>query len=321
MKPLRFGVFPEFSKESLPVEEWMQVAQQIEQLGYSSILQQDHFDLTAYDPIAILASAASVTKTVKIGSFVFSVDYRHPVILAKAAATIHLLSKGRFEFGIGAGYQSYDYDMAGIPFDPAKKRVEKLEEALFIIKSMWTEEKTSYMGKHYRVKEIEKAGELQDGNYPKIMLGACGKKMLRLASEYADIVGIIPRWSGSWGKAIQLHTLDRIKSKIHRVKSLAEDLGRNPDNIEFQMFIPFNEITKDSEQRLTRIEGIIKHFEASSESIENSEYVMIGSSNYIRERLSKLYKETGANYFVLNIRNDQNEEYARSIIKPLTKRN
>jgi len=313
--------FLSFQKKAFQLRSGCKVAQQIEQLGYSSILQQDHFDLTAYDPIAILASAASVTKTVKIGSFVFSVDYRHPVILAKAAATIHLLSKGRFEFGIGAGYQSSDYDMAGIPFDPAKKRVERLEEALFIIKSMWTEENTSYTGKHYRVKEIEKAGELQDGNYPKIMLGAGGKKMLRLASEYADIVGIIPRWPGSWGKAIQLHTLDRIKSKIHRVKSIAEDLGRNPDNIEFQMFIPFNEITKDSEQRLTRIEGIIKHFEASSESIENSEYVMIGSSNYIRERISKLYKETGANYFVLNIRNDQNEEYARSIIKPLTKRN
>ena len=109
-------------------------------------------------------------------------------------------------------------------------------------------------------------------------------------------------------------------SKIHRVKSLAEDLGRNPDNIEFQMFIPFNEITKDSEHKRTRIEGITKHFGASSESIENSEYVMIGPSKYIRNRITKLYKETGANYFVLNIRKDQNEEYARSIVKPLTKR-
>jgi hypothetical protein len=114
--------------------------------------------------------------------------------------------------------------------------------------------------------------------------------------------------------------MDRIKSKIHRVKSLAEDLGRDPDNIEFQTFIPFNEITKDSEHKRTRIEGITKHFGASSESIENSEYVMIGPSNYIRNRITKLYKETGANYFVLNIRKDQNEEYARSIIKPLTKR-
>jgi len=319
MKQIRFGLFPEFSKESLPVEEWTQAAQIIEQLGYSSILQQDHFYTTAYDPIAILASAASVTKTIKIGSFVFSVDFRHPVILAKAAATIHLISKGRFEFGIGAGYQPDDYNMSGIPLDSPKKRVERLEEALRIIKSMWTEDSTSFTGKYYKVNEIERAGELQEGNYPKILIGAGGKKMLRLASEYADIVGIIPRWPGSWGKAIQLHTLDSIKSKIKRVKALAEEFGRNPDSIEFQMFIPFNEITKDSEHRRTRIDGITRNFGASSESIENSEYVMVGSSDYIRERISKLYRETGANYFVFNIRKDQHEEYARSIIQPLTK--
>jgi len=320
MKPIRFGLFPEFSKESLPVWEWTQVAQQIEQLGYSSILQQDHFYTTAYDPIAILASAASVTKTIKIGSFVFSVDFRHPVILAKAAATIHLMSRGRFELGIGAGYQPDDYNMSGIPLDSPKKRVERLEEALKIIKSMWAEDCTSFTGKFYHVKEIERAGELQVGDYPKIMIGAGGKKMLRIAAEYADIVGIIPRWPGSWGKAIHLHTLDRIKNKIEQVRIKAEELGRDPDSIEYQMFIPFNEITKDSEHRRTRIDGITENFGATSESIENSEYVMIGSSDYIRKRISKLYKETGANYFVLNIRKDQHEEYARSIIHPLTQK-
>ena len=105
LRPFRFGVFPPLSKESLPVEEWTHAAQKIEKLGYSTVFGADHFLTRLYDPIALLASAASVTKTLNIGSFVFAVDFRHPAILAKAAATLHLLSSGRFEFGIGAGFQ------------------------------------------------------------------------------------------------------------------------------------------------------------------------------------------------------------------------
>lgn len=91
MKHIKFGVLPVLSKQSFPVEEWAQTVKNIEELGYSGVFKQDHFDTTAYDPIALLASAASVTKTMNIGSFVFSVDFRHPVILAKAAATLHLI--------------------------------------------------------------------------------------------------------------------------------------------------------------------------------------------------------------------------------------
>jgi alkanesulfonate monooxygenase SsuD/methylene tetrahydromethanopterin reductase-like flavin-dependent oxidoreductase (luciferase family) len=144
MKSLRFGVFPSVS---LGIDEWIPAVQQFEKLGYSTVFQSDHFfSYRAYDPIAMLASAASVTKRLNIGSFVFCVDFRHPVVLAKASATLHLLSGGRFEFGIGAGYDKRDYDMAGIPYDSGGTRVERLEEALKIIKSMWTKENTSFSG-------------------------------------------------------------------------------------------------------------------------------------------------------------------------------
>lgn len=136
MKPFRFGAFPLLSQENIPVEECKQNVQKIEKLGYSTVHQQDHFPTRAYNPIAMLASAASVTKTLNIGSLVFAVDFRHPAILAKAAATLHLLSSGRFEFGIGAGYQPNDYKRTGIPLDPASVRVERLEEALKIITGM-----------------------------------------------------------------------------------------------------------------------------------------------------------------------------------------
>jgi probable F420-dependent oxidoreductase len=222
LKPFRFGAFPTTRGTILPVEKWTHAAIQIEKLGYSTVFWQDHFSTRAYDPIAMLASAASVTETLNIGTLVFAVDFRHPTILAKAAATLHLLSSGRFEFGIGAGYLPNDYIRTGIPLDPASVRVERLGEALKIITSMWTQERTSFSGKHYQVTEIQKAGELPEGEHPKIMIGGGGRKILRLAAQYADIVGIIPRWRGSRSNYLVHETTSEwIKRKIISVKNAA----------------------------------------------------------------------------------------------------
>jgi len=239
LKPFRFGAFPNLRKESLIVEEWTHTVKQIEKLGYSTVFRDDHFHTRSSDPIAMLASAASVTKTLNIGSLVFAVDYRHPAVLAKAGATLHLLSSGRFEFGIGAGYRPYDYNATGIPLDPASTRVERLEEALKIIKSMWTQDRTSFTGKHYQISEIEKAGYLPEGEYPKIMIGGGGRKMLKLAAKYADIVGIIPIYrKNPKARALAFgNTSEGIKQKILRVKETAKDFGRDPRDIEFQMYL------------------------------------------------------------------------------------
>jgi probable F420-dependent oxidoreductase len=316
LKPFRFGVLPPLRKESLPIQKWQNAVQQIEKLGYSTVFCVDHFLTRSYDPITLLASAASVTKTLNIGSLVFAVDYRHPTILAKAAATLHLLSSGRFEFGIGAGYQPNDYSMTGIPLDPARMRVERLEEALKIIKSMWTQDRTSFTGKHYQVTEIEKAGYLPEGEHPKIMIGGGGRKMLRLAAKYADIVGIIPRWRGSIGpKYVKEATIEEIKKKIIRVKNTAKEYGRDPDEIEFQQYISSTEITDNPEPMM---ENLAKTYGLSTDLANASQMGSVGSSSDIRDRLQRLREETGINYFVFVLRRDQFEEYAESIVQPLT---
>jgi len=317
MKPLRFGAFPSLGGDSLPVEEWTQAVKQIEKLGYSTVFWQDHFSTRAYDPIAMLASAASVTETLNIGSFVFAVDFRHPAILAKAAATLHLLSSGRFEFGIGAGYQPNDYNTTGIPLDKASTRVERLEESLKIIKSMWTQDRTNFTGKHYQVTEMQQAGELPEGEHPKIMIGGGGRKMLRLAAQYADIVGIIPRWRGSFNKTrAQEATSEGIKRKIISVKNAAKDFGRDPDDIEFQMYIKNTEITENPEPIL---ENLAKIFGTTTDEAENAEYFAFGSSSDIRDKIARLREETGMNYFVFALRRDQFDEYAETIVQPLIK--
>lgn len=310
LKPLRFGAFPSLRRESLLVEEWTQAVKQIEKLGYSTVFRDDHFHTRSSDPIAMLASAASVTKTLNIGSFVFGVDFRHPAVLAKAGATLHLLSSGRFEFGIGAGYRPYDYNATGIPLDAASTRVERLEEALKIITGMWTQDRTSFTGKNYQITEIEKAGKLPEGEYPKIMIGGGGRRMLKLAAKYADIVGVISRSGSRTGQPIE-----ELKRKIIRVKKAAKDFGRDPDNIEFQLYLMLTEITDKPEPI---IETMANSYGITSEVVEKSTMAMVGSSSDIRDKIQRIREETGVNYFVFLLRSDQFEEYAESIVQPLT---
>jgi probable F420-dependent oxidoreductase len=315
MKPLRFGAFPSLRGDSLPVEEWTQVVKQIEKLGYSTVFRDDHFHTRSSDPIAMLAAAASVTKTLNIGSFVFSVDFRHPAVLAKAGATLHLLSSGRFEFGIGAGYRTYDYQATGIPLDKASLRVERLEESIQIIKSMWTQDRTSFNGKYYQITEIEKAGKLPEGEYPRIMIGGGGRKMLKLAARYADIVGIIPRWRGSiTPEYVKEASIEEIEEKVILVKNTAREFGRDPDELEFQWYISSTEITDNPEPL---IENIAKSFGLSVDMVNDSESICIGSSSYIRDKILRLHEETGINYFVFLLRRDQIREYADTIVQPL----
>jgi probable F420-dependent oxidoreductase len=265
----------------------------------------------------MLASAASVSKTLNIGSFVFGVDFRHPAVLGKAGATLHLLSSGRFEFGIGAGYRPYDYNSTGIPLDPASTRVERLEEALKIIKCMWTQDRTSFTGKHYRITEIEKAGNLPKGEHPKIMIGGGGRKMLKLAARYADIVGIIPRWRPRINsKSAKESTIEEIKKKINRVKNAAKGFGRNPDDIEFQTHFQRTEITDKPEPMF---ENMAKYYGLTTDEVEGSEYIAIGSSSDIRDKIQRLHEEAEINYFVFFLMRNQFDEYAEKIVKPLTK--
>ena len=124
-RPFRFGV----QVSSLPPQEWILRVRRIEELGFSSLFFPDHFG-TQWEPTAGIAAAAAVSERLQVGSLVYDVDYRHPVVLAKTAATIHLISGGRHEFGIGAGWMESEYREAGIGFDRPGVRIERLEEAV-----------------------------------------------------------------------------------------------------------------------------------------------------------------------------------------------
>jgi probable F420-dependent oxidoreductase len=312
MKPFRFGVV----LSNLPPAEWINRVRKIEQLGYSTLFWTDHFR-TQWEPVAALSAAASVTKRINIGSLVYSVDFRHPVVLAKAAATIHLLSNGRHEFGLGAGWMENDYVQAGIRFDPPRYRIERLNEALKIIKSIWTQDHTSFSGKHYNVKDVPRAVKFSEQQPPKILVGGGGPKILDVAAHHADIIGITPAFHGGKFGSHNIYdfSLKRMYEKVKLVRESAEAAGRDPDELEFNCNVFGLNITKDPKPIC---EEIAKRWAVNIEDISSCGLFLVGSANEIREKLEKQRKETGINYIAISESDPVRlKQFAYSVMKPL----
>jgi probable F420-dependent oxidoreductase len=188
----RFGVINE---SMYPADAWLSHVRHIEALGYAIFLIRDHFvpDFFGdqYAPIVALMAAANATTTLRIGSLVLDNDYRHPAMLAKEAATVDVLSGGRFELGMGAGWLRKEYEQAGLPYDAAGLRISRLEEALTIIKRLWAPEPLTFTGQHYRIQALDGVPKPAQQRRPPILIGCGHQRMLRLAGREADIVSIL----------------------------------------------------------------------------------------------------------------------------------
>lgn len=186
-RPFRFGVTTAFAQSHT---NWITTARRAEELGYSTLLMPDRTTIGSISPLAALAIAAQATTSLRVGSFVFCNEYRHPVILAREAATLDLLSEGRFELGLGAGVSSFEFQRMGIPFASAGTRVERLAESIQIMKLLFTEETVNFSGKHYTISEMKgQIKPVQKPHLPLLVAGA-GEKMLKLAAREADIIAI-----------------------------------------------------------------------------------------------------------------------------------
>jgi probable F420-dependent oxidoreductase len=312
-KPFRFGV--QIAK--LPASTWQADARRIEELGFDTIFLPDHFG-TQWEPATALAGLAAATENLKVGSLVYDVDYRHPVIFAKAAATLQVMSGGRHEFGIGAGWMETDYVEAGMTYDRPGIRISRLEEALKIITSMWSQERTTFDGDHYSTKEIAQATELGDIAAPKVLIGGGGPRLLRLAGRYADIVGINPKLTE--GKVTAEtpadSTLERIREKIGWVREGAEQAGRNPDEIEFNSLSFVTAISDD----VSGLRGVLaKNSGLTVDQVAECPLFLTGTASEIRERLERQREETGISYLVVQGGDPiALENFAKEIVQPLT---
>ncbi|HUY63642.1 MAG TPA: TIGR03621 family F420-dependent LLM class oxidoreductase [Acidimicrobiales bacterium] len=188
MHPFRFAV--QLSRTD-DAASWRDQVRKVEDLGYSTVYLPDHFG-DQFAPMVALAIAAEATTTLRVGTLVLGNDYRHPLVVAKEAATLDLLSEGRLELGIGAGWKRSDYEQSGIELDEPAVRVDRLEESIDVMKALWTG-RCDHAGSHYTVTGAEGAPLPHRAGGPLLLVGGGSRRVLSVAGRRADIVGLNPR--------------------------------------------------------------------------------------------------------------------------------
>ncbi|GER91153.1 LLM class F420-dependent oxidoreductase [Dictyobacter vulcani] len=183
-RPFRFGVVGGSAQSR---QAWVTYAQRLEELGYSTLLLPDRMQM-GLAPFASLSIAAAVTTSLRVGSYVFCNDYRHPAILAKEIATLDMLSDGRFEIGLGAGVGPMDYTQMGLPFESAGIRVGRVEETISIIKQFFTLERVNFTGKYYTITDLPGLPRPVQQPHPPIFIGSAGRRLLSIAAQQANSI-------------------------------------------------------------------------------------------------------------------------------------
>jgi len=188
-RPFRFGVQ---MTQAGSAADWTAKAQRAEALGYTILLMPDHLaGRMAWGPA--LATAAAVTRTIRLGTFVLANDFRNPAFVAQEAATLDFLSGGRFEFGIGAGWLGDDYRQSGIPLAPPGVRVGRLAEAIHILKKLFGDDPVTFNGQHYTITELDGYPKPVQRPHPPFVIGGGGKRILELAAREAATINLTPK--------------------------------------------------------------------------------------------------------------------------------
>jgi probable F420-dependent oxidoreductase len=185
----RFGVH--FGDAAPPsAKEFFDQVRAAEDLGYSTVLFSDHLVGHPLAPMTAMVAAAGATSTLRVGTGVLGNDYKHPAVLATEAATLDLLSDGRLELGIGAGWMTADYEQAGFPLDSPRVRIERLAESVQVIKLLMAAGPATFHGTHYRIDGLDGEPKPVQRPHPPILIGGGGRKILSLAAREADIVAL-----------------------------------------------------------------------------------------------------------------------------------
>ncbi len=285
-RPFRFGAK---ATKAGSAREWSDIARQAEDLGYVSLQIDDHFG-NQLSPVPAIMAAACATSTLHVGPLVAGVDFRNPVVFAKECATIDLLSEGRFILGIGAGWLKDDYAIAGIDQASAETRIERLGEAVAIMRGLWGEGKFSFAGKHYSVAEVD--GKPKPLHKIPVLLGGGGKKLLSLAAREADIVGVNPKIVGRTINPRSMATAakDAVDEKVGWVKEAA---GSRLGDIELAMQIFVTKVTDDPR---AVADTLAPAFGLPAEVILAAPFFQLGTVDQIIENIIAIRERWGINY-------------------------
>ena len=296
-RPFRFAVI---TSKAPDAETWRQRARRAEDLGYSTLLMPDHFQ-DQLAPLAALATAAAVTERLVVGTLVFDNDYRHPVVLAKELATLDLLTAGRLEVGMGAGWKRSDYDEAGIPYDSPGVRIDRMVEAIEVMRALWkSAEPVHYDGTHYQIAGAIGTPTPHTKGGPTLCIGGGGRRMLSIAASVADIVAVnATMTSGKLDASVAATASPQaFDEKLGWVRDAAEASGRSAD-IELQCHCPFVQITKTAEERDSILGAMASGFDSSPDEARDVPLALVGSASEIVETIRRRRCRWGFTYTVV----------------------
>jgi probable F420-dependent oxidoreductase len=255
-------------------------AAEVESLGFVSITVGDHLGYFP-PPLTACAIVAEATSEVRIGPLVLNNDFRHPVVLAQEAAALADLSGGRFELGLGAGYNRREYERSGIVFSPRSVRIARLAESAQILRRLFAGETVDFEGEHYRVEG--QALPPQNHDVP-ILLGGNSPQLHAVAAAHADIVGLAGSAASRNGSGSD-YALSAVERQVARIRELAA-----PRAPEIHALVQWHEVTGDREAAAERA---AHGMEAPLEVVPSSPYALLGTPEEIAAQLRDHHDRLG----------------------------
>ncbi|MEV4183363.1 TIGR03621 family F420-dependent LLM class oxidoreductase [Streptosporangium canum] len=279
-------------------KELADTARRAESIGYSALVLQDHL-LPQHAPIPLLATIAAVTERIRIGTYVLNADLRHPAVFAQDLASLDLLSGGRLEIGLGAGWNRPEYDAIGLPFQPVGARVRRLREVIAVLKGCFGDGPFSFAGEHFTINEHDGHPKPAQRPHPPLFVGGGGRRLLTLAAEQADIIGLGPRLLPAVQGKPELDprsiTADATAEKIGWIREAA---GDRFDQLEINTYSVGGSVTVTDNARaeanrradqLRRLTGV----EVSADEILDSPNMFIGSIDGLTQKFIELRERFG----------------------------
>lgn len=275
-------------------------ARRAEAMGFDAIVVPDHL-IEQLSPIPALATIAAATERVRISAFVHNNDLRHPAVLAQDLASLDVLSGGRLDVAIGAGWNRPEYDAIGMPFDPTAVRQARLGEAVTVLKGFFADGPFSFSGVHYTIRELDGYPKPVQRPHPPFFIGGGGRTTLSLAGREADIVGLAPRILSEQRSDPRSLTLAAAAEKIEWVREAA---GDRFDRLVFNVYPstwPIT-VTDDARGEATRV---IDHLrgrtpvDLTEAEVLESPHLFIGSIDGLIDKFQMLRERLGITSFML----------------------
>ena len=294
MNKIKFGVFLPFyafqAQKSQPEQQFKiikEIVLESEKLGYDSIWLDDHLmynDWSILESWSTLSALSCLTSKIRLGTMVSCNQHRNPALLAKSAATVDVISNGRLELGIGAGTREEEHIAYGFDFPKSIVRIERLDEALNVIKGLWTQEKASYSGKHYTLKAAVCLPKPLQKPHPAIIVGGNGERILKVTAKHADRF--------DWG----FLSLDEYKLKLEKLKRNCISIGRDFSEIERSCWPSGQILLAEDEKELNK--KVLQRKPANISFEDYKKSTLATTPDDCRESL-QVYIDLGVTYFML----------------------